>query len=87
MLFDNNQSDEAILIIDQLSEKVTKFKEIKYLLYIIDNIAELNLNANTFELFSLRNKLIQQLTNPLDRTLARTKTIQHLERLKQLPNS
>ncbi len=83
-------NDNDFLIIDKiLSElevlvKELSVEEAKSAIIIVDNILDITPKANSEEMYDFRNLFAEKLSNPLDRTLFRIKTIQHLERLESM---
>jgi hypothetical protein len=78
--------DKVLTELEPLIPKLSN-SEAKNALVIVDNILEITPKANTEELFQFRNLFLEKLNSPLDRTVYRIKTIQHLERLKSLADT
>jgi hypothetical protein len=86
-LYSQDEQEVLILqIIENLNKEIGKLttEQAKNIIDVIDNLVEISLNANQAEIYDIRNSLFQKLDSPLDRTLFRTKTIQHLARLKTI---
>lgn len=76
-------------ILTDIQESLTSLnsEETRSVLILIDNLLETTPKANTPELYAIRNEFYTNIKNPLERTVYRIKTIQHLERLSTMVES